>query len=117
MMTPSTMRKAAVVMISAAIAVFLIPVRCLSRFLSSSIMEEANASSQIEGASTTRKVAKDMLRRNRSPRNKAEQMIHNNYAAIQYITENKEGPLTLGDLPRGACRPLTEDEITQLDNP
>lgn len=72
----------------------IIPKEGNERFLSSSIMEEAIASSQIEGAATTRKVAKDMLRRNLSPRNKAEQMIHNNYAAIHYISDNKERPLS-----------------------
>lgn len=72
----------------------IIPKEGREKYLTSSIMEEAIASSQIEGASTTRKVAKDMLRRNQSPRNRAEQMIHNNYAAIRYITENKAADLT-----------------------
>lgn len=73
----------------------IIPKEGREKYLTSSIMEEAIASSQIEGASTTRKVAKDMLRRNQSPRNRAEQMIHNNYAAIRYITENKTADLTV----------------------
>lgn len=72
----------------------IIPKEGQERFLSSSVMEEAIASSQIEGAATTRKVAKDMLRRNLSPRNKAEQMIHNNYAAIRYISDHKDSPLS-----------------------
>lgn len=72
----------------------IIPRDSQEKFLSSSQMEEAIASSQIEGASTTRKVAKEMLRRNISPRTRAEQMIHNNYAAIQYITENRNAPLS-----------------------
>ena len=72
----------------------IIPKEGRERFLTSSIMEEAIASSQIEGAATTRKVAKDMLRRNISPRNRAEQMIHNNYEAIRYISENKQSGLT-----------------------
>ena len=36
---------------------------------------------------------------------------------VTYLERKEEGPLSLGDLPRSACRPLTEDEITQLDNP
>ena len=72
----------------------IIPSDSRERFLTSSQMEEAIASSQIEGASTTRKVAKDMLRRNISPRNKAEQMIHNNYEAIKYITDHQNEPLS-----------------------
>jgi len=52
-------------------------------------MEEAIASSQMEGASTTRKVAKDMLRKQIKPINKSQQMIANNYATIQYLVEHK----------------------------
>ena len=91
----------------------IIPKDGQEKFLNSSIMEEAIASSQIEGASTTRKVAKEMLRRGRSPRNKAEQMIHNNYAAIRYISENKERPLTV-DIILRLHEIMTENT---LDNP
>src|SRR5262245_36970482 len=45
------------------------------RYLFNSLMEEAIASSQLEGASTTRPIAKAMLRENRKPRNTAERMI------------------------------------------
>lgn len=68
------------------------------RYLLSSIMEEAIASSQIEGAATTRKHAKEMLRKNMKPRTKSEQMIHNNYVTIQKILEIKSEPLTLQGL-------------------
>lgn len=57
-------------------------------------MEEAIYSSKMEGASTTRVVAKEMLRKKKSPQNKAQQMIANNYATIQYIVEHKDEPLT-----------------------
>jgi Fic family protein len=57
-------------------------------------MEEAIASSQIEGAITTRKKAKEMLRKNINPRNKSEQMIVNNYVSIQKILEWKNEDLT-----------------------
>ena len=63
-------------------------------YLSSSLMEEAIYSSKMEGASTTRIVAKDMLRKKKSPQNKSQQMIANNYNTIQYIVEHKEEPLT-----------------------
>ena len=63
-------------------------------YLSSSLMEEAIYSSKMEGASTTRVVAKEMLRKKKSPQNKAQQMIANNYATIQYIVEHKDEPLT-----------------------
>ena len=55
----------------------LIPDNEKKRYLIGSIMEEAIASSQIEGAVTTREKAKDMLRKNKNPRTKSEQMILN----------------------------------------
>ena len=64
------------------------------RYLVSSLMEEAIYSSQMEGAATTRKVAKDMLRRQISPKDKSQQMIVNNYQTIRFIVENKQTPLT-----------------------
>ena len=64
------------------------------RYLISSIMEEAIASSQIEGAVTTRKQAKEMLRKSKRPRNKSEQMIVNNYLTIRHIVDIQNETLT-----------------------
>jgi Fic family protein len=50
-----------------------------------SLMEEAITSSQLEGAATTRQVAKEMIRTGRSPRTRGEQMIYNNYQAMLFI--------------------------------
>jgi Fic family protein len=58
-------------------------------------MEEAIASSILEGAATTRKAAKEMLRKGRKPKNSSEQMVVNNYEAMNYILEHKDDPLTL----------------------
>lgn len=69
-----------------------------NRYLISSIMEEAIASSQIEGAATTRQKAKEMLRKNTKPTNKSEQMIMNNYVTIQKILEIKAEPLNKDNL-------------------
>ena len=63
-------------------------------YLLSSLMEEAIASSQMEGANTTRKVAKDFLRKQEKPKNKDQQMIVNNYNTIRYLSGNKDQPLT-----------------------
>ena len=82
-------------------------------YLSSSLMEEAIYSSKMEGASTTRIVAKDMLRKKKSPQNKSQQMIVNNYNTIQYIVEHKEQPLT-EELLLTIHRLMTEKT---LDNP
>ena len=34
---------------------------------------------------------------------------------VNYLERRQEGPLTLGDLPRGQCRILTEAEVLSLD--
>lgn len=72
----------------------LIPTVEKQRYLVGSLMEEAIASSQLEGAATTRKIAKEMLETNRKPRNHSEQMIVNNYAAMQWIVEHKHVAIT-----------------------
>lgn len=67
------------------------------KYLVNSLMEEAIASSQLEGAATTRVVAKQMLRENRKPKTPSEQMILNNYITMMYIKDNTQPnqPLTL----------------------
>lgn len=57
-------------------------------------MEEAIASSQMEGASTTRKSAKEMLRKHSKPKDRSQQMILNNYNTIRYLSEHKTDALT-----------------------
>ena len=65
-----------------------------AQYLTSSLMEEAISSSQMEGALTTRRVAKDMLRKRISPRTKSEQMIFNNYHTIRFLVYHKSEDLT-----------------------
>ena len=98
-------------------------------YLSSSLMEEAIYSSKMEGASTTRIVAKEMLRKKKSPQNKSQQMIANNYNTIQYIVEHKDEPLTeeallhihrlmtekTMDNPEDAGRFRTNDKVVVAD--
>ncbi len=57
------------------------------RFLVNSLMEEAIRSSQLEGATTSRVVAKEMLRSGREPVDRSERMIANNYRALQFMRE------------------------------
>lgn len=57
------------------------------RFLVNSLMEEAIRSSQLEGATTSRMVAKELLRSGRPPKDRSELMIANNYRALQYMRE------------------------------
>lgn len=62
--------------------------------LASSFMEEAIRSSQLEGASTTRARAKDMIREHREPEDPGERMILNNFLAMENIADLADQPLT-----------------------
>lgn len=65
-----------------------------THFLVSSLMEEAIRSSQLEGASTTRAKAKEMIRQGTRPRNRSDRMILNNFHAMERIESLAEEPLT-----------------------
>lgn len=67
-------------------------------YLANALMEESIFSSMIEGATTTRVKAKDMLRKGKKPSNKSEQMILNNYKTIQFISEHKDEEITIAKL-------------------
>lgn len=56
------------------------------KFLSRGLIEEAIASSQLEGATVTRQRARDMIAENQTPRDKSEWMIHNNYQMMLKLT-------------------------------
>jgi Fic family protein len=102
-----------------------------TRYVITSLTEEAIASSQIEGAVVTRADAKRMLREKREPRTEAEWMVLNNYKAIRMLNEQRVRPL---DVPwlleiqdtltehaigkpeaRGRFR-LPEEEVTVWDD-
>jgi Fic family protein len=57
------------------------------QFIARNIIEESIASSQLEGANTSRAVAKKMLLEGRQPHNHSEQMIVNNHKAMSMIEE------------------------------
>ena len=83
--------------------------------ISRGIMEEAIASSQLEGASTTRKVAKRMLLEKRRPRNRSEQMILNNYNVMLRVEQELQGkPLTV-ELLKELQAELTKGTIDEID--
>ena len=99
-------------------------------YLISSIMEEAIASSQMEGAVTTRESAKEMLRRKISPKDKSQRMILNNYNTINFIRDHAKERLTPGlimqihgmmtenalDIPDAAGRLRRDDENIVVGN-
>ena len=78
-----------------------------------SLMEEAITSSMLEGASTTREVAKKMIREGRTPRDRSERMIFNNYRTMERIREIADQELSR-ELICEIQRIVTE---STLDNP
>ena len=60
----------------------------------SSLIQEAITSSQLEGAATTRRVAKEMIKTGRPPRDRSERMILNNFRTMQQIGKIKDKPLS-----------------------
>ena len=60
-----------------------------NKFIITGLTEEAIATSQIEGANTSRKIAKEMLASQRQPKTKDEQMIINSYKMMQKLTDWK----------------------------
>ncbi|HXH99375.1 MAG TPA: Fic family protein [Sphingobacteriaceae bacterium] len=65
-----------------------------TKFVISSIMEEAISSSQMEGANTTRKKAKEMIQKEQKPKNTSEQMIMNNFITMKHIVQHKNEEIT-----------------------
>lgn len=73
------------------------------RYLVSSLIEEAITSSQLEGASTSRRVARNMIRSGRPPRDTSERMILNNYRAmnrVRVLSQEKLTPELIYELHR-----------------
>ncbi|HBH81036.1 MAG TPA: Fic family protein [Nitrospira sp.] len=64
------------------------------QFVIRSLMDEAIASSQLEGAATTTPKAKELLRTGRTPKDRSEQMILNNWETMQFIREKRKTHLT-----------------------
>lgn len=84
------------------------------RYVVSSLIEEAFRSSQLEGASTTRAAAKEMIRTRREPRTVSERMILNNFYAMEWVREHKDEPLTVHELLRLHAL-LTKDTLEIAD--
>lgn len=91
----------------------IIPNDSKELYLVSSLMEEAIFSSQMEGASTTRQAAKEMLRKRMTPKDKSQQMIANNYQTIQFVVQHQDTPLTV-ELLQHIHHLMTENT---LENP
>ncbi|TLX62440.1 Fic family protein [Stutzerimonas nosocomialis] len=69
--------------------------RHLEYLLNDLIEDEAISSSQLEGAATTTKVAKDLLKRQRGPRTPDEKMIIGNYRMMQCAWKCRDQELSI----------------------
>lgn len=88
-------------------------IRLEQSYIINSLMEEAIASSILEGAATTRIHAKKMLRRGQKPKTEGEQMVINNYEAMKFILAHKDEPLTpdlMLDIHRLVTRQTIDDQ-------
>jgi len=83
------------------------------RYIVSSLIEEAITSSQLEGAVTSHRVAKEMIKSGRDPRSRSERMIFNNFLAMQRVSELRGEEIT-PDLVRELHRIVSEGT---LDHP
>lgn len=81
-------------------------------YILSSLQEEAIASSQMEGAATTRVIAKDILRKNEKPIDKNQQMIVNNYETMKYLVNKIDKKLSI-DLILDIHRKITEKTLAE----
>ena len=82
--------------------------------VSSLIMEEAITSAQLEGAATTREVAKKMLEEGREPVDDDERMILNNFFLLKYAEKISKEPLTVDcilEFHRIATKGSTENNV------
>ncbi len=63
-------------------------------YLVNSLLEEAIRSSQLEGATTSRQAAKELLRSGREPVDRSERMIVNNHRGLAFMRERMGDRLT-----------------------
>lgn len=86
-----------------------------SFFIHSFLDEESIASSQMEGAATTRLVAKKMLQEGRKPRNESENMIIGNHRLMNLAWESRFESMSLElllEFHRVACLGINDEEYT-----
>lgn len=92
-----------------------IPDGMRDQLLVSSLMEEAISSSLLEGAATTRELAREMLRTEKAPRNQAERMVLNNYRTMRMLVDWKAQPMTVDRLLE-IHRTVTEGTLEKSDD-
>lgn len=83
------------------------------KFLTKSIMEEAIASSQLEGAATTTSMAKKLLAEKRTPKDRSERMIVNNYKTMQALNQEYKDKKLSHEVLFELHRLITKDTLDQ----
>ncbi len=63
-------------------------------YLIKSLLEESFTSSRLEGAATTRAVARRLIEEGRQPRDRHERMVLNNYAAMEFVRDRRQEKLS-----------------------
>ncbi len=81
------------------------------RLISKGVMDEAIASSQLEGADTGREYARKMLREGIKPRNQSDQMILNNHKAMIAVDSEYKSQELTRDLLIEMHRMLTDKTL------
>ncbi|HSZ74952.1 MAG TPA: Fic family protein [Rhizomicrobium sp.] len=98
-------------------------------YLKRSLAEEPFASSFIEGAATTRQIAKKLIFEGRAPRTKDERMVLNNFHAMEFVKAHRNDELTIPmllelhkiitedtlDSPEDSGRIRTTDDVRVVD--
>ncbi|MCC6918840.1 MAG: Fic family protein [Alphaproteobacteria bacterium] len=79
-------------------------------YLQRSLIEEPFMSSVLEGAATTRAIAKQLIEDNRSPRSHDERMVLNNHRAMELIRRRQDEPLS-PDMVMEIHRVIAEDAM------
>ena len=89
-----------------------------SYYINSSLQEEAISSSKMEGATTTRKMAKELLKKQGKPLNVSQRMIVNNYDTMKFLLMSKEENLTIPLIleTHGKITAMTLDDEKDVGN-
>jgi len=83
-------------------------------YLQKSLIEEPFSSSVLEGAATTRAIARKMIEEGRKPKTLDERMVLDNYRAMSFIREHRHEPLSVARILE-IHRILTEDTLDRPD--
>ena len=93
----------------------VINARMQDRYLITSLQEEeAITSSQLEGAATTRDVARNLIRSGRPPRDRGERMILNSFQTMGWLQQLQDTTLT-PELVLSLHRRITQDTLDPGD--